>query len=403
MNKVITINLGGTAYQLEESGYDALRAYLESAAQRLQSNPDRAEILSDIEQAVAEKFRAHLSPFKTVIVTNEVTAALAEMGPIEGDAETPAGAIPMSSAGSSGAAGSTNAGSAATGAGAVPGVGPAKRLYRIMDGAMICGVANGLAAYFNVDPTIVRIVLVLLGFFWGFGFLAYILMVLVVPKALSPEERAAAYGVPSTTQEFIRRAKQGYYDAMKALPDRQARRAWKREMKAGVRSWSQQVKNDARFGRWRWAGPRGWWGAQGVAAHPGMGAGLPLFSVLRGALLVAFLCGLVSLLSTGTAFGVPLPAGVPVWAGIVILFMMYRLVAWPMHAARRVIYYSTAGATGAGWPAIYFVDVLISVACVIVLLRLGSRHLGDVQSALHQAPVVFRQGADDIRDWWNQH
>ena len=28
MNKVVTINLGGTAYQLEEGGYDALRAYL---------------------------------------------------------------------------------------------------------------------------------------------------------------------------------------------------------------------------------------------------------------------------------------------------------------------------------------------------------------------------------------
>ena len=60
MNKVITINLGGTAYQLEEGGYDALRAYLETATARLQGNPDRDEILSDIEQAIAEKFRALL-------------------------------------------------------------------------------------------------------------------------------------------------------------------------------------------------------------------------------------------------------------------------------------------------------------------------------------------------------
>jgi hypothetical protein len=53
MNKVITINLGGTAYQLEEGGYDALRAYLEAAAARLQGNPDREEILSDIEGAIS--------------------------------------------------------------------------------------------------------------------------------------------------------------------------------------------------------------------------------------------------------------------------------------------------------------------------------------------------------------
>ena len=45
MNKVIIINLNGNAYQLDETGYEALRAYLDDAAQRLRDNPDRAEIL----------------------------------------------------------------------------------------------------------------------------------------------------------------------------------------------------------------------------------------------------------------------------------------------------------------------------------------------------------------------
>src|SRR5664279_2997077 len=81
MNKVIMINLGGVAYQLEEGGYDALRAYLETATARLQGNPDREEILSDIERAIAEKFRALLGSHKTVVVTKEVAAVLAEMGP----------------------------------------------------------------------------------------------------------------------------------------------------------------------------------------------------------------------------------------------------------------------------------------------------------------------------------
>ena len=85
MNKVITINLGGNAYQLEEGGYDALRAYLETAAAKLHGNPDRDEILSDIERAIAEKFRALLASHKTVVETKEVAAVLAEMGPIEAD------------------------------------------------------------------------------------------------------------------------------------------------------------------------------------------------------------------------------------------------------------------------------------------------------------------------------
>src|SRR5580658_7430440 len=85
MNKVITINLGGNAYQLEEGGYDTLRAYLDSATARLQGNPDRDEIMADIEQAIAEKFRALLGSHKTVVQTGEVSAVLAEMGPIEVD------------------------------------------------------------------------------------------------------------------------------------------------------------------------------------------------------------------------------------------------------------------------------------------------------------------------------
>ena len=84
MNKVITINLNGVAYQLEEGGYDALRAYLDHAARRLEGNPDKDEIITDIEQAIADKFRALLGAHKTVVNTKEVTGVIAEMGPVEG-------------------------------------------------------------------------------------------------------------------------------------------------------------------------------------------------------------------------------------------------------------------------------------------------------------------------------
>ena len=45
MHKVIVINLSGNAYQIDEDGYHALRAYLDRAAANLAGNPDRAEIL----------------------------------------------------------------------------------------------------------------------------------------------------------------------------------------------------------------------------------------------------------------------------------------------------------------------------------------------------------------------
>ena len=48
MQRVISINLNGNAYQLDESGYDALREYLAGADRALAANPDRTEILADL-------------------------------------------------------------------------------------------------------------------------------------------------------------------------------------------------------------------------------------------------------------------------------------------------------------------------------------------------------------------
>ena len=66
------------------------------------------------------------------------------------------------------------------------------RLYRSRSDRMICGVCGGLAKYFDIDPTIVRIIAVLLVFANGLGILAYIIMAIVVPqegsKVATPKE-----------------------------------------------------------------------------------------------------------------------------------------------------------------------------------------------------------------------
>lgn len=56
-----------------------------------------------------------------------------------------------------------------------------KRLYRSRTDRMIWGVCGGLAKYFNVDPVIVRVIMVLLVFANGIGVLAYIILAIVVP------------------------------------------------------------------------------------------------------------------------------------------------------------------------------------------------------------------------------
>lgn len=56
-----------------------------------------------------------------------------------------------------------------------------KKLYRSRNNKMIAGVCAGLAAYFDIDPTIIRLAFVLLALFQGFGVLAYLILWIIVP------------------------------------------------------------------------------------------------------------------------------------------------------------------------------------------------------------------------------
>ena len=57
-----------------------------------------------------------------------------------------------------------------------------KRLYRLRDGRVVAGVCAGLAAYFAVDPTLVRLAFALLTVFGGAGILLYLCAWIVIPE-----------------------------------------------------------------------------------------------------------------------------------------------------------------------------------------------------------------------------
>ena len=71
---------------------------------------------------------------------------------------------------------------------------PAKRLMRSSRDKKIGGVCAGLAEYFDLDPTIVRIVWLLAIFFAGTGFLIYIVLWIALPLAPS----TSAIAVPNS-------------------------------------------------------------------------------------------------------------------------------------------------------------------------------------------------------------
>jgi len=57
-----------------------------------------------------------------------------------------------------------------------------KRLYRSRRERMIAGVCGGLAEYFSIDPTLVRLFFVFTALLGGPGLIAYIVMMIVVPE-----------------------------------------------------------------------------------------------------------------------------------------------------------------------------------------------------------------------------
>ena len=388
MNKVITVNLNGNAYQLEDSGYNALRDYLDSAARRLEGNPDRDEIIADIEQAIAEKFRAVLGLHKTVVVAREVELIITEMGPVQdasGEAEASTASGPESS-GPGAAHGPADAKAAgATGATS----GATRRLYRINDGAMISGVCTGLAAHFNVDVTIIRVLFALLAFTWGAGLLLYLLMALIVPTASTPAEKTAAGGGPSTAEEFIRRARAGYYEGMKTWHDRHAHREWKRKFKQDMRGWKHNFQREMQghANQWRYNWNLRW-------SHPPRPAlGLPFLWLLHAGIVVLAILAALSLVHTGALWGLPLPAGVPLWVGLVGVFFTCHFLTLPLRGMRGGWYQGRSCGSG-------FFDTIVGLGFLVLMVWLADRYVPEVHEAIKQLPAYLHRAVDTVAAWF---
>lgn len=364
MQKVITINLNGNAYQLDEAAYEALRRYLDNAEAQLKDNPDKAEIVADLEQAIAEKCQRFLAEHKTVVATVEIEQILKEMGPVEP-------AMPEGHA----AQAEPSQGTKTTADATAP-----KRLYRIPEGAMINGVCNGIAAYISIDPTIVRIIFVLLAILtkgaWG---LVYIVLTVVIPPATTSEQRAAAHGLPFNAQELIDQAKRNYAEFKSQNKD------WRREWRRQRRQWRAQ---------WRATVGRPWWGPPPTAVPPGYatqvlaGIFVPIFSIINAALLVLLAIAIISLVNHGAVFGWPLPAGIPLWAGILILVLAYNVITSPLHLHTARHFGYGYGGYAQAWLGVW--GGIFWLGFTALFFWLAYQHIPEVHDFIQRFPEILR-------------
>ncbi len=184
MKKTIDISLGGMLFHVEDDAYARLESYLASIRAHFGTYAEHDEIVADIEARIGEQ----LAEKKHAIITlADIDSVVAVMGRVE-DFE---GADAKSETPSETPAPKTN-----------------KRLFRDPDDKVIAGVASGVAAYFNVDPTFMRIAFVILALITGgTAIIVYLIMAVIVPEAKTPAEKLQMRGGPIDLKSFEREVK----------------------------------------------------------------------------------------------------------------------------------------------------------------------------------------------------
>ncbi len=176
MKKVININFQGRVTPIEETAYDALKQYIDSLRRFFANEEGRDEIINDIEGRIAELFGERLKKGSTCIMDEDVNSIIGSMGrpeDFEGEENNMQNQLgsekaqqqqqyrPNAEPDSSSSRG---------------------RLYRDDNEKILGGVCSGIAAYFRIDPTIVRLLFVVFTFSGGAGFLLYILFWIILPS-----------------------------------------------------------------------------------------------------------------------------------------------------------------------------------------------------------------------------
>ena len=160
----ITVSLNRSTLQFDEPSFVRLENYLADAVRALAQNPDRHEILADLEQAIADRCLQRLSADQTVVSLTTLEAVLAEVGEVRDTVSETSSSqyeyIPRDTPAST------------------------KRLEQLNEGAILSGICAGIARYLDFDVIWVRIVMVILTVLSGFtAVLIYALLMLLIPIA----------------------------------------------------------------------------------------------------------------------------------------------------------------------------------------------------------------------------
>ncbi|KAF5277310.1 hypothetical protein FQR65_LT16028 [Abscondita terminalis] len=189
MNKTIIININGIVFHIEEDAYETLRSYMIDIKRHFGKSEDSKEILEDIENRIAEMFSERIESGRKEVINNEdVNDVIAQMGRVS-DFDT---------ADESYGEGYTN-----------NRINNNQLFYPletaecvITDDTVISGVCSGIGHYVGLEACWVRLLFVLFVLLGGSGILAYVILWIIMPVAVTRADKMEMRGEAPNLQNF---------------------------------------------------------------------------------------------------------------------------------------------------------------------------------------------------------
>lgn len=191
MNKTVNSNIGGLIFHIDEDAYQKLTRYFEAIKRSLSNSSGQDEIMNDIEMRVAELLTEKQKSDKHVINNKDVDEVIVIMGQpedyrIDDDTNDKTASEPFYPYTRS------------------------RKLYRDKDRGTIAGVCTGLGHYFGIDAVWLKILFLILFFGFGTGFIAYIILWIAMPKAVTTSEKLEMTGEPVTISNIEKKVREEF-------------------------------------------------------------------------------------------------------------------------------------------------------------------------------------------------
>lgn len=181
MKKTLTVNLNNIVFHIDDDAFEMLQSYLHEIAEHFQLEEEKKDIMNDIEARIAELFNEKLQKNKNVVNLTDVQEVIEIMG-------NPSQYTDDDQPNSTSTDKKTK---------------KQRRYYRDPENAKLGGIGSGLAAYFNLDVTLVRIILVILAIAsLGNFILVYVIVWFIAPQATSASQRLEMQGEDVTIESI---------------------------------------------------------------------------------------------------------------------------------------------------------------------------------------------------------